>query len=125
MILVCYLLGLIRIVMFISPLKQHYLHVTDNDNTTSRNNLALSDIAYEGGDTVKGASRKGFNYHYSRAARLSGTQNCRHFLFIIMTSCYIANLAGSSNKQFSKRSNLRITNDCFNPREELCNNWFA
>ena len=36
-----------------------------------------------------------------------------------MTSCYLANLDGSSNKQFSKGSKLRITNDCFNPREEL------
>ena len=35
----------------------------------------------------------------------------------------LANLDGSSKKQFSWRSKLRITNDCFNPREELHTNW--
>ena len=42
-----------------------------------------------------------------------------------MTIGYLANLVESPNKQFSKGSKLRITNDCFNPREELHTNWFV
>ena len=42
-----------------------------------------------------------------------------------MQSCYLANLDGSSNKQFSMGSKLTITSDCFNPREGLHTNLFV